>query len=132
MPAPTQNNTNNNQQQFANQMPCTMMFVNSREEIEGMWIPNGYTTFFFNFNAMELYIRKKEINGIIGPTRIIEMKDKIVQPQIPVSDVITRAEFEEFKATLLDAINNAQSNHEPEPEYERKSYKPRTKGGNRS
>lgn len=126
MPTPTQNN---NQQQFANQMPCTMMFVNSREEIEGMWIPNGYTTFFFNFNAMELYIRKKEINGMIGPTRIIEMKDKVVQPQIPQSDTITRAEFDEFKAAILTAINNAQPAPQPEPED--RSYKPRQKGGNR-
>ena len=127
MPAPTQNNTN--QQQYANQMPCTMMFVNSREDVDGMWIPNGYTTFFFNFNAMELYIRKKEINGMIGPTRIIEMKDKVVQNQMPQSDVITRSEFEEFKATLLAAINNAQP--APQSESEERSYKPRQKGGNR-
>lgn len=129
MPAPTQNN---NQQQFANQMPCTMMFVNSQEEIEGMWIPNGYTTFFFNFNAMELYIRKKEINGIIGPTRIIEMKDKVVQPQMTQTDAVTRAEFDEFKATLLAAINDAQTNRVNNSEQEERSYKPsRQKGGNR-
>lgn len=128
MPAPNQTTQS---QQFANQMPCTMMFVNSREEIEGMWIPNGYTTFFFNFNAMELYIRKKEINGIIGPTRIIEMKDKVVQPQLPQTDTVTRAEFDEFKATLLSAINNAQANREEQPEREERPYKPRQKGGNR-
>lgn len=129
MPAPTQNN---NQQQFANQMPCTMMFVNSREEIEGMWIPNGYTTFFFNFNAMELYIRKKEINGIIGPTRIIEMKDKVVQPQMTQTDAVTRAEFDEFKATLLSVINDAQINRVNNSEQEERPYKPsRQKGGNR-
>jgi hypothetical protein len=128
MPAPNQPNQS---QQFAMQTPCTMMFVNSYEEIEGMWIPNGYTTFFFNFNAMELYIRKKEPNGMIGPVRVIEMRDKIPQQQLPQTDTVTRAEFDEFKATLLSAINNAQANHENEPEREERPYKPRSKNGGR-
>ena len=96
-----------------------------------MWIPNGYTTFFFNFNAMELYIRKKEPNGMIGPVRVIEMRDKIPQQQLPQTDTVTRAEFDEFKATLLSAINNAQANREEQPEREERPYKPRQKGGNR-
>lgn len=128
MPA---SNQSNQTQQFAMQTPCTMMFVNSYEEIEGMWIPNGYTTFFFNFNAMELYIRKKEPNGMIGPVRVIEMRDKIPQQQLPQTDTVTRAEFDEFKATLLSAINNAQANRENEPEREERSYKPRSKNGGR-
>lgn len=128
MPAPNQSNQT---QQFAMQTPCTMMFVNSYEEIEGMWIPNGYTTFFFNFNAMELYIRKKEPNGMIGPVRVIEMRDKIPQQQLPQTDTVTRAEFDEFKATLLSAINNAQANRENETEREEKPYKPRSKNGGR-
>lgn len=128
MPAPNQTTQS---QQFAMQTPCTMMFVNSYEEIEGMWIPNGYTTFFFNFNAMELYIRKKEPNGMIGPVRVIEMRDKIPQQQLPQTDTVTRAEFDEFKATLLSAINNAQANREEQPEREERPYKPRQKGGNR-
>lgn len=128
MPAPNQTTQS---QQFAMQTPCTMMFVNSYEEIEGMWIPNGYTTFFFNFNAMELYIRKKEPNGMIGPVRVIEMRDKIPQQQLPQTDTVTRAEFDEFKATLLSAINNAQANREEQPEREERPYKSRQKGGNR-
>lgn len=128
MPAPNQTTQS---QQFAMQTPCTMMFVNSYEEIEGMWIPNGYTTFFFNFNAMELYIRKKEPNGMIGPVRVIEMRDKIPQQQLPQTDTVTRAEFDEFKATLLSAINNAQANREEQPEREERPYKPRPKNGGR-
>jgi hypothetical protein len=129
MPA---SNQTTQSQQFAMQTPCTMMFVNSYEEIEGMWIPNGYTTFFFNFNAMELYIRKKEPNGMIGPVRVIEMRDKIPQQQLPQTDTVTRAEFDEFKATLLAAINDAQTNRVNNSEQEERPYKPsRQKGGNR-
>lgn len=116
-------------QPTANQIPCTVVFVTS-PEIDGLWIPPGYTTFFFNFDAMELYIRKKEMNGMVGPTRVIEMKDRATQPASPQTDVVTRQEFEDLKATILAAINSAQSSN-PAPEKEERSYKPRQKGGRR-
>ena len=116
-------------QQTANQIPCTVVFVTS-QEIDGLWIPPGYTTFFFNFDAMELYIRKKEMNGMVGPTRVIEMKDRVTQPTSPQTDAVTRQEFEDLKATILAAINSAQSS-DSAPEKEERSYKPRQKGGRR-
>lgn len=112
----------------------TLMIVNRYDEAANAWVPPGYTTIFVNFNDHQMYVKKND-NGIPSQVRVFDFTERIVQPQQTNQNGVTREEFDEFKATLLAAINSAKQQNEDsyESETQHRDYpnKRYQKGGKR-
>lgn len=112
----------------------TLMIVNRYDEAAMAWVPPGYTTIFVNFNDRQMYVKKND-NGIPSQLRVFDFTERVMPPQQTNQNGVTREEFDEFKATLLAAINSAKQQNEdsyesetPHRDYPSKRY---PKGGKR-
>lgn len=91
---------------------CTMQVVNRYEEAVNSWVPPGYTTFFINFNDMQMYIKQNDSSNIPSPIRIFDLSERtkvVEQTNQQNQNVVTREEFEDLKNTILAALTPQQS-----------------------
>lgn len=87
----------------------TFYFVNNIQEVENWVVNAGQTVFFFNRNDKTFYIKSVAQNGLTQPIEIYdytqrnmssmpaETEAKPTQPEVDMSQYVTRNEFDELK-----------------------------------
>lgn len=115
----------------------TVMMANNSDEALRQWVPPGCTTFFIVFSENRMILRSTDYRNLPSQPRFFTLTEEFYNQvqQVPQQiqngepGYVSKAEFDELKALIIQSMNNPQPQN-PIPNKEQGFKKGNQRGGN--